>query len=112
MAELERLKARRAANPAVVTRLINEASTLFEEEFKDQIRVRFYTVSTQLAEKMTLLEKYNQDILDSIEVNDIEANVLDRIIQTRGEIETYVFIEGSCSAHDTPCTYNWYAARD
>ena len=96
MADLERLKARRAANRAVVTRLINEATPLFKEEFTDRVRVRFNTISTQLAEKMALLETYNQSILDSIEVNDIEADVLesetisDRIVQTRGEIDAYL----------------------
>jgi len=63
--------------------LINEASALFKDEFTDRIRVHFTTISTQLAEKMMLLEKYNQDILDSIEVTEIEADVLE------SEIESY-----------------------
>ena len=90
------MKARRAANRAVVTRLINEVSPLFKEEFTDHIRIRFNTISTQLAEKMTLLKTYNQGILDSIEVTDIEADVLesesikDRIVQIRGEIEAHL----------------------
>ena len=56
----------------------------------------FNTISTQLAEKMTLLKTYNQGILDSIEVTDIEADVLesesikDRIVQIRGEIEAHL----------------------
>ena len=72
MSELEKLKAKRRGHRSVVTRLINEATPMMEEERTDKIVTRLRNICVQLEEKSCLLRTFNEDVLTLIDVEEIE----------------------------------------
>ena len=64
MSDLERVKARRKAHRGVVTRMINEATPLFEGERTARILTRLNTIDEQLVEKTKTLKNLDEEILE------------------------------------------------
>ena len=93
--QLERVKARRKAHRGVVTKLVNEATPLIEGERTERVLTRLKTIDEQLAEKTRTLKNLDEEVLRSIDVTEIENDVLesetvlDKIAQLRGEIHVF-----------------------
>ena len=95
--QLERVKAQRKAHRGVVTKLVNEATPLIEGERTERVLNHLKTIDEQLAEKTRTLNNFNEEVLRSIDMTEIENDalesetVLDKMAQLRGEI--YVFLK-------------------
>ena len=73
-----RLRAKRAANRAVVTRIIDESEEILEYESTPQdlrSKNRLIRILTMLKEKMELLIDLDGKILDGVKVNDITKEI-------------------------------------
>ena len=74
---LERLKARRRGNQAVVTKLIEEARAILDtEEITDKGYRRLKVIRGQLEGKETLLAELDEQILEVSDIADIETDIL------------------------------------
>ena len=75
--DLERLKARRRGNRAVVTKLIEEARAILDtEEITDKGYRRLKVIQGQLEGKETLLAELDEQILEVSDIADIETDIL------------------------------------
>jgi hypothetical protein len=87
---LARFRAVRGGNRAVITKLINETRTIFEDEQPN--RGRLTTITDLLNEKTRLVKDLDEKIINSCEVSDIaneieEADELNsRILDIQREI--------------------------
>ena len=96
MSDLERVKARRKAHRGVVTRIINETTPLLEGERTERILTRLKTTDEQLVEKTKTLKGLDEEILESIDVSEIEDDVLEseviveKIAQLHEEINAFI----------------------
>lgn len=94
--QLERAKQRRKGHRGVVTRLINEATPLFEGERTEKSIIRLKIIDEQLTEKLKVLRGFDEEVLTLIDVKDIENDVLeaeaiaDKVSQVCGEIKAYL----------------------
>jgi len=90
------LKQRKKGHRGIVTRLVNEATPLFEGERVEKSIIHLQTIDKQLTEKLKVLRGFNEEILTLIDVKDIENDVLEsediaaKVSQLCGEIKAFL----------------------
>jgi len=95
-AEVDRLKKRRAGHRGVVSRFVNEANLLLEEERSEKTVGHLKMISAKLEEKSRLLKLFDETLLALIEVEEVEDDIMeaemvsDNIDTVQSEIETFV----------------------
>jgi len=105
--QLERVKQRRKGHRGVVTRLINEATPLFEGDRSEKSIIRLRIIDEQLTEKLKVLRTFDEEVLTLIDVKEIENDVLqaediaDKVSQLCGEIKAYLTKPPKLSASKT-----------
>ena len=72
--KLARIKAVRAGNRGVITKLSKEAEWILKEDDVDKGRLQ--TISGLLDEKLRLIKELDSQVLDLCELKDIEADKL------------------------------------
>ena len=70
---LARTRAKRGGNRSVMTKLSNETETLLKDETVDKQRLK--VIAASLLEKLNLVKKYGEEIIDSSEVELVEAEI-------------------------------------
>ncbi|XP_067047620.1 uncharacterized protein [Acropora muricata] len=95
--EILRLRAKRAGNRGVVTKLIGQVETIFgkgPEELDAKTRDQLKRIDVMLSEKLTLLNGLDEQILAVCKVEEIEKEIDEtetfkmRIMDTRADIST------------------------
>ena len=93
--DIPRLRAVRAGNRSVVTKLTNEVAAIFEQpELDAKTRDRLQRIDTILTQKMDLLDQLNDQIIAVCKVEEIEKEIGDaedlkmRIMDARADIST------------------------
>ena len=76
--DIPRLRAMRAGNRSVVTKLTNEVAAIFEQpELDAKTRDRLQRIDTILTQKMDLLDQLNDQIIAVCKVEEIEKEIGD-----------------------------------
>ena len=92
---LDKLKARRGDQRSVVSRFLNEASSLMEQEVSAKGLSRLKTLHEHLAGKMVILQELDDKIVDACPVGEIEDDIVcaaelsDKIGEARKEITEF-----------------------
>ena len=95
--EILRLRAKRAGNRRVVTKLIGQVETIFgksHEELDAKTRDQLQRIDAMLSEKLALLNELDEQILAVCKVEEIEKEIDEtetfkmRIMDTRADIST------------------------
>ena len=105
--QLERIKATRRGNRAVITKYINEAKEILAKENIDEhARERLKTLHELLAEKLQLVKKFDEEILKLCDVKEIE-NEIDqseelnsRVLDIKRLISKFFTDTGKVPIHD------------
>ena len=91
---LDRLKARRRGHRGVATKYVQEAKALFEGESRDDSTFRrVRTLQNSLEEKLALLKRLDEKILQVCPTDDIEGEILEAD-ETNNRILTVI---GGCN---------------
>ena len=94
--ELERLKNKRKGHRGVVSRLINEATPILEGESNEKVANCLKTISSNLEEKLQLLQMFDESLMSLIDVKEIEEDIMesdlitDKFEQVWSEIEIFL----------------------
>jgi len=92
---LDKLRALRGGQQSVISRFINEAAALMEEEISAKGLSRLKTLSGYLADKVSILEQLDDKIVNAIPVEEIKngivcaAKLSDKIGETGKDIAEF-----------------------
>ena len=101
---LARIRAKRAGNRGVMTKLSNEAEALLKAETVDKQRLKI--ISDSLNDKLKLVKTFDEEVLDNCAVDEIE-NEIEESDEVNSRMEDLLrVIQKATSSKETNATLN------